>query len=166
MEENTDAVTDICPTLTAARKKEPWENEVLNEMIEDLTKAKKPEEVKRKRKLLKEKRRQVKNEYYKELADTINTVAEAREVEKEFALAKKHSAFKSGQPKTISNEKLKQRIEKHFDARDLPFTSKLKHPDGFQRLYQVKSINIKETLPSVRWSKIVKKGAEVLWPTN
>ena len=85
------------------------------------------------------------------------------------SLWKKHSAFKSGQPKTISNENVQQHFEKHFDARDVPFTSDLDRPDDFQHLYLDKIINIKKTPPdkngSQRCFKIVKM-TEVLRSTN
>ena len=70
----------------------------------------------------------LKNSYYKELADNINNAAVAREVEKEFALAKKHSAFRKGQPKAVSNEKLKLHFENHFKAKELPLPPEIEHP--------------------------------------
>ena len=50
-------------------------------------------------------------------ADGINNAAEARNVEKEFSLAKKYTAIKAGSKLRISNEKLKNHFEKHFTAR-------------------------------------------------
>lgn len=152
-----ESVTEVCPKLSTTRKKEPWENEELNEMMKDLKKTRNLNELRRKKKEIKEKRKAVKNEYFKELADEINTVAEAREVEKEFALAKKHSAFKSGQPKAISNEKLKKHFQDHFDARSLPLPPELEHPENFQHLYQDRKFSIKETPPDANEIKDVLK---------
>ena len=73
-------------------------------------------QIRAKQKSIKRRRNLLKNQYYKELADNINNVAQAREVEKEFALAKKYSAFQQGQPKAISNEKLKSHFQQHFKA--------------------------------------------------
>ena len=52
------------------------------------------------------------------MADNINMAAQAREVEKEFTLAKKYTALKTGSKLMISNEKLKDHFENHFATRD------------------------------------------------
>ena len=70
-------------------------------------------------------RKWLKNKYYKEMADNINRVAQAREVEKEFTLAKKYTALKTGSKLMISNEKLKDHFENHFATRDLQIPPEL-----------------------------------------
>ena len=57
-------------------------------------------------KQIKKRRIRLKNAYFKEIADNINTVAEATDVEKEFAMAKKYSVFSTELKNCISNEKL------------------------------------------------------------
>ena len=63
--------------------------------------------------------KQLKNQYYSDLANSINTIAEARQVDKEFAMAKKYSVLKTGQTNVISKTSLKNHFESHFAARDL-----------------------------------------------
>ena len=76
----------------------------------------------------------LKNEYYQNLADGINTVAEARQVDKEFALAKKYTALKTGVRTTISKEKLKTHFEKHFAARSIELPQELENPEQYPHL--------------------------------
>ena len=48
-------------------------------------------------KTIKNQRKKLKNEYNKGLADNINTASEARDAEKEFAMAKTFTTFKEEQ---------------------------------------------------------------------
>ena len=48
----------------------------------------------------------LKNEYFKQLSDNINTVADARTTEIEFAMAKKNTALKTGSKPSVLNETL------------------------------------------------------------
>ena len=74
----------VCPKVGPIKKKEPWEDITLQQQIKELQKK------------IKDTRKQLKNDYYQELASNINTVAEAREVEKDFSMAKKYTTFKPG----------------------------------------------------------------------
>ena len=108
---------EICPSIEPAKKREPWEDDVLKQQMKDLYNCSTHKELRKSQKTIKERRTHLKNEYYRELADGINNAAEARNVEKEFSLAKKYTAIKAGSKLRISNEKLKNHFEKHFTAR-------------------------------------------------
>ena len=71
------------------------------------------------------------NDYYQELANNINTVAEARDTEKEFALARKYSALKKSTRSTISNEKLKTHFADHFSLREISLPPELEIPENY-----------------------------------
>ena len=76
--------------------------------------------MRQKQKEIKKRRTLLKNQYYKEIADGINHAAQARAVEKEFALMKKYSSLcKTKQRKPISDDKLKTHLEEHFCKRNL-----------------------------------------------
>lgn len=94
-------------------------------------KSSKREDLRRLQKAIKSERVMLKNIYYKELADT---AAEARDVEKEFALAKKYSALKTSNKSTISKEKLKTYFAEHFADRPLPVPPELANPELFAHL--------------------------------
>ena len=79
-------------------------------------------------------RKWLKNKYFQKLADGINTVAEASQVDKEFSLAKKYTAIKTGMRTTISKEKLKAHFESHFAARPAELPPKLQNPDAYPHL--------------------------------
>ena len=85
----------------------------------------------------------------------MNCAAEARAVEKEFALAKKFTALKVGNKVTISKERLKNHFEEHFSARDLPVPPELLNPQEYSYLADEK-IPINEDPPKRMKSKMQK----------
>ena len=70
--------------------------------MKDLRKCCKHKDIRKQQKEIKKRCLKLKNDYYQDLADNINTAAAAREVEKEFALSKKYTAFKTQQTLPIS----------------------------------------------------------------
>ena len=80
---------------------------------------------------------------------SINTVAEARDVEKEFAIAKKYATFKKGSKIHVSNEKLETHFESHFAEKDpaLPLPPELQFPEKYQHLND-EIVPINEEVPN------------------
>ena len=151
-----ECVEEVCPKLDKIKKKEPWEDAILQKRIKELRSCTQHDEIRTLQKAIKKQRTRLKNEYYHELAENINSAAEAREIEKEFALAKKYSALKSGNRKSISNDKLKVHFEQHFAARELPLPSELANPDELPHLKKgVVAVN--EEAPSEQEVKEVLK---------
>ena len=87
--------------------------------------------------------------YYTELADNINSAAMAREVEKEFAMAKKYTTIKKGSKINISNDKLKVHFRDHFAARipELYIPPEIDQPENFTHLKDVR-IQVNEEQPT------------------
>ena len=143
-----ECVESVWPKINPIKKKEPWEDEELKDKIRELHRCKKTEDVRRIQKDLKKRRNQLKNAYYKELADNINSVAEAREVEKEFAMAKKYVAFKNSSKIAISNEKLKVHFTNHFAQRspEIPIPPEVAEPEKYPHLCD-KQLRINEDAP-------------------
>ena len=79
---------DVCPKIDQIKKKEPWEDATLQQQMKELHNCTKHDEMRKLQKTIKKRRKWLKNKYYKEMADNINTAAQAKEVEKEFTLAK------------------------------------------------------------------------------
>ena len=98
-----ESIIAVCPANNPEKKKEPWEDEELHQLIKELRKCSKHEDLRCVQKAIKNSRVMLKNIYYKELADNINTAAEARDVQKEFALAKKYCALKTSNKNTRRN---------------------------------------------------------------
>ena len=90
-----EGMETVCPTLEPRKKKEPWEDVQLLEMMKDVKTCETHEAARNRQKEIKKRSVELKNAYYKELADNINSVAAYREVEKEFALAKRRSQMKN-----------------------------------------------------------------------
>ena len=116
-------VESVCPMIDPIKKKEPWEDETLKQQLRELRNCKDHDQSRKLQKTIKKRRQKLKNDYFKGLAQDINSVAEAREVEKEFAMAKKYTMLKTCSKITISNEKLKSHFGQNFAARDLPTPS-------------------------------------------
>ena len=141
-----DGIESVCPKLEPSKKKEPWEDEELQEMMKSVKSCETHEDARARQKEIKKRSVELKNAYYKELADNINSRAAAREVEKEFALAKKYSAIKTSSKLAISNEKLKEHFEKHFEARDLPLPPELSKPEKFPYLKDT-HVEVRQDVP-------------------
>ena len=144
---------EVCPKIAPRRKKQPWKNAELENMVKKLSCTKNHRDMRKLQEEIKKKRIQLKNEYYKEIADGINGAAQAREVEKEFAMMKKYSVLKTNQGKSISNEKLKTHFEKHFSAREIALPPELEHPEKYPYLQQLEMIEIDESVPSTEETK-------------
>ena len=131
-----ECVEEVCPKVDQIKKKEPWEDVTLQQELRELKSCTDYKETRKLQRKIKETQKRLKNEYYRELADNINTIVEAREVEKEFAMTKKYTAFKSGSKLQISNEKLKTHFENHFAARspELTLPPELRNPEQYQHL--------------------------------
>ena len=141
-----ECVDDVCPKIDPIKKKEPWEDATLQQQMKELHNCTKHDEMRKLQKTIKKRRKWLKNKYYKEMADNINMAAQAREVEKEFTLAKKYTALKTGSKLMISNEKLKDHFENHFAARDLQIPPELESPDNYPYLTD-EIVHIKEDVP-------------------
>ena len=141
MDELNEIITDsvkkgleeVCPKIEHLEKKEPLEDEQLQQMVKELRKKTSFNDARELQREIKSKTKELKNEYFAELADNINSVAMAREVEKEFVLAKTYTAIKKGSKLLISNNKLKDHFQEHFAARipELEVTPELDQPENF-----------------------------------
>ena len=139
---------EVCPKLDQLKKKEPWEDEILQQKIKELRKMSSFKEARVLQKEIKNKSNELKNEYYSELANNINSAAMAREVEKEFALAKKYTAIKKGTKLQISNNKLKDHFQEHFAAQTpaLELPPELAQPENYPHLNDTR-IEVNEDPP-------------------
>ena len=152
-----DCIETVCPQLNPIKKVEPWADSDLQAMIKDLrVHAADHTDLRSKQKAIKTKRRDLKNQYYRDLANGINNAAEAREVGKEFALAKKYTALKTTTNLRISNEKLKKHFQSHFAAREIPLPPELEKPEEHPYLKE-ELIPINEQVPSESELKTVLK---------
>ena len=95
-------VENVCPTVEVTKKKEPWEDETMNQLMIKLLSQDISQDRKEVQKTIKNQRKKLKNEYYKELADN-NKLA-------------------------ISNDKLKTHFESHFAERKMPTPPELERP--------------------------------------
>ena len=79
--------------------------------------------------------KKLKNEYFRYLADSINTVAEARQTDKEFALAKKYSMLNNGEQSVTFKNKRKAHFQSYFVERPhVEIPKLLQYPQRFPHL--------------------------------
>ena len=140
-------IEEVCPKTAERKKEEPWEDDELKEMYQKLKNLKDHTQIRKQQKTIKKYRSYLKNKYYGKLADEINSLAEARNVEKEFRLAKKYNILRTGSKLAISNERLKTHFEQHFSARSIPLPPELNESNNCTRIDEV-TIPINEGVPN------------------
>ena len=127
-----DSVEATCPKSVHSKSSPPWENSDLQELMVKLRKEPNNSAL---RTEIREKRKLLKDQFYNKKAMEINCAAEARQVEKEFHLAKRFAMHKPTSSKiNISKEKLTKHFEKHFSERILELPPELANPDSFEYL--------------------------------
>ena len=143
-----NGLEEICPKIEPLKKKEPWEDEQLQELVKKLNTTA-PEDIREVQNRIKNKTKELKNSYYAELADNINSAAMAREVEKEFSMAKNYTAIKKSSKLHISNDKLKDHFKEHFAAPspELDIPPEIDKPENFPHLQDVR-IQVNEEQPT------------------
>ena len=153
-----ESVDKVCPKVDVVKKKEPWEDAELFQLLTELRGCSEKGKLRKLQKEVKERRKYLKNKYYKELADNINTAAEARQVEKEFALPQKFTAIKTRSRLAISNEKLNVHFRNHFAAPkpEIPIPPELAEPVKYPYLNDVK-VEVNEDIPGEKEVKATLK---------
>ena len=156
-----DSVDAVCPKSLVSKMSPPWENadlqHLMPELRQDPLNAVLQSEVRDKRKMLKD-------QYYSKKASEINSAAEARQVEKEFQLAKNYRMHKPSSKIHISKEKLTKHFEKHFSERKLELPPELVNPTNFEYLKD-SPIVVKEDPLLLRKSKMRVKHPKVINPS-
>ena len=94
------------PKIELKTRKSPWANDEFLTLLKKRRACKDPVELKELGKSIKKLRNKLKNDYFSDLAENINTVAEARKVEEEFRLCKTYNMHKPTDTKLITSEKL------------------------------------------------------------
>ena len=140
-----ESLDKVCPELTQTKSSEPWENSELQDLMADLRKDPNNTAL---QKQIRDKRKFLKDLYYHEKAMAINSAAEARQVEKEFQLAKTHAMHKPSAKINISKEKLTKHFKQHFAERVLEMPPELEHPESFEYLKDIQ-IEVNEEPPEV-----------------
>ena len=126
-----EALDTICPKSVECKASEPWTNSELQDLMTQLRKDPKNASLKNQ---VREKCKVLNNLYYHQKAMEINCAAEARQVEKEFHLAKNYSMHKSSSKIDISKEKLTKHFKEHFSERVLELPPELATPENFDYL--------------------------------
>ena len=126
-----DSLDKACPKVPLVKNSHPWEDPELQSMMLELRKTPQNGIL---RKQVRLKRKALKDHYYLEKASQINNAAEARQVEKEFYLAKSHSMHKPSTKIAISKEKLTKHFKEHFSDKQLDLPPEIEHPENFDYL--------------------------------
>ena len=122
-----------CPLVVEVKRSNPWEDQVLITMIKEQKSCSK-QSLHSLQQKIKNRRKYLKNEFYKAKAEEINSAAEARQVEKEFRLAKKFSMHRQSSNISIPKPKLAKHFEQHFAARPLSLPPELENSMDYPHL--------------------------------
>ena len=138
-----ESVDKVCPKIVHYKSSAPWENSDLQDLMAKLRKDPQNSLI---QKQIRYKRKSLKDLYYHEKAMEINCAAEARQVEKEFQLAKNYVMHKPSSKINISKDKLTKHFKQHFSERILEMPAELEHPKSFEYLKDI-PIEVNENPP-------------------
>lgn len=126
------ATKETLPRVELIKKSPPWQDKELDELHYQFKKAT-PTNRQILQQKIKEKRKELKNEYYLQKSNNINEAAEARDVERQFRLLKSYNIHRQSPELLVSNEDLTKHFSEHFgtDYSNLEIPPEIKHPDKF-----------------------------------
>lgn len=126
-----NASSTVCDTHNVkGKRKQPWENDELQELIKQQNNTDDESKLKNLKQQVKKKRQSLMNDFYREKADSINQANEARQIEREFAEAKKHHMHQQSRDFLISKETLHKHFQNHFKENDIIMPVELIDPEN------------------------------------
>ena len=140
-----DSLEAICPKIIPAKSSEPWLDQELQNLMSKLHKNPKNRAL---QKQIRERRKTLKDQYFHEKAIALNTAAEARQVEKEFQLAKTRSMHSTTSKITISKEKLTKHFKEHFSEKVIDIPPELEDPNSYNYLLDTQ-VEVNEDPPNL-----------------
>ena len=85
-------------------------------------------------------RNKLKNNFYSNLANSINIASEERKIEEEFRLCKNYNMHKNSQTKLITNEKLTEFSEDHLKGKNVELQPEMINPSHYPHILPLKAI--------------------------
>ena len=110
---------------------------------------------------IREKRKMMKDHYYSQKGREINIASEARQVEKEFQLAKNFGMHKPSSKIDIPKEKLTKHFEKHFSERELELPPELQNPQKIEYLKDSHVVVNEDPLRLRKSKRLVKRSKTI-----
>ena len=86
--------------------------------------------------------------YFSNLPENINTVAEARKIEEEIRLCKSYSMHKPTETKLISSEKLTEFFKDHLKEKPVDLQPEVINPELHPHILPPDNININTDIPT------------------
>ena len=162
------------PKRVSSLKNFPWTNDDFTKLLEQRRKCKDPNTLKELNISIKKMRTKLKNDYFSNLAKNINVANEARNVEEEFRLCKNYRMNKHSEKQLISNEKLSEHFEEHFNEKNIEVQPEVVHPENFPHILPPDDLQINSDIPTVAETQDVKKklkngkclGTDLLYPEH
>ena len=136
------------PKIELKTRKSPWANDEFLSLLEKRRACKDPVELKEVGKSIKKLRNKLKNDYFLDLAENINTVAEARKVEEEFRLCKSYNMHKPTDTKLITSEKLTEFFKDHLKEKPVEVQPEVINPELYPHILPPEDININIDIPT------------------
>ena len=136
------------PRVVASAQKYPWADEEFLSLIKARRMCKNPSERKRLGISIKRMRNKLKNDYFFNLANNINTAGEARKIEEEFRLSKSYTMHKHTDTNLITSEKLTEFFEDHLKEKPIDLQPEVMNPNDYPHILPPDDININSDIPS------------------
>ena len=136
------------PKVFESAQKSPWADEDFLSLIKARRMCNNPSERKELGKAIKKKGNKLKNDYFLNLANNINTAGEARKIEEEFRLSKCYTMHKHTDTKLITSDKLTEFFEDHLKEKHVELQPEVTNPDDFPHILPPDDINISSDIPS------------------
>ena len=136
------------PKVVESVQKSPWADEEFLSLVKARRVCQNPSERKELGRAIKKKGNKLKNDYFLNMANNINTAGEARKIEEEFRLSKCYTMHKHTDTKLITTDKLTDFFKDHLKERHVELQPEVTNPDDFPHILPPDDININSDIPS------------------
>ena len=96
---------------------------------------------------IKKLRIKLKNDYFSKLANNINVVSEARNIEEEFRLCKTYTMAKHSDVNLVSSEKLTDYFKDHLKERVIEMQPEVNNPEKCPHVLPPNDIDVNSDIP-------------------
>ena len=128
------ATSTSVPLRRSSKPTEPWVNKSYTDLLQKRLACRDPTELKLVQKQIRSLKNTLKNSFYAAKSKAINHASEARDIEKEFRLAKNYHMLKNSTVKTVDNNDLTDFFSDHFKSRHNDLQPELINPEQFSHI--------------------------------
>ena len=137
------------PKIYKHQNKYPWTNDDFLSLLEKRRMCNDPSILRELGAAIKKLRIKLKNDYFSKLANNINVVSEARNIEEEFRLCKTYTMAKHSDVNLVSSEKLTDYFKDHLKERVIEMQPEVNNPEKYPHVLPPNDINVNSDIPTI-----------------